>query len=143
MEDSSEDDLNGYSSEDSDLDSDSSEDTDEADSAVYDLTLVYENLDRHTKLNLNKPHIIHWILDNIDFFVMKSRGNESITEVALYPHLVDGHQDDDAWENSVRPLAIFRSSRGSIYVLPTTVMTVIVIMIIILVPLCVSLTGMY
>jgi hypothetical protein len=40
---------------------------------------------------------VPWILDNIDFFVSQSQGNESVEHVRLYPYLVYGH-DDDVWD---------------------------------------------
>jgi hypothetical protein len=40
---------------------------------------------------------INWILNHIDCFVSRSRGNESIKEVNLCPHMFNGH-DDEVWD---------------------------------------------
>jgi hypothetical protein len=41
---------------------------------------------------------IPWILNHIDCFVSQSRGNESVTEVSLYPYYSIDDQDDEAWD---------------------------------------------
>jgi hypothetical protein len=40
---------------------------------------------------------IEWILKHIDCFVRHSRGNESIGSVYLWPHAINGH-DDEIWD---------------------------------------------
>jgi hypothetical protein len=82
--------MEDYASEDSWID------YDEEDS----YTNVYENLARYEMLNLTNDGVeMHWIFTHIDDFVGHCRGNESVTEVTLYPSRpVHGHQGDDAWD---------------------------------------------
>jgi hypothetical protein len=72
--------------------SDTSEDYDGED-------VQYMHLVRFKALRLsNDGDAMHRILNHIDDFLSQSQGNESIEEVALFPCLVAGHLDDDAWD---------------------------------------------
>jgi hypothetical protein len=51
---------------------------------------------QHLHLNEDED-AVEWILKHIDCFVTKSRGNESVEEVTLYPYSVNGCPDD-AWD---------------------------------------------
>jgi hypothetical protein len=93
MEDSDGEDFDDYSSEDPD-----------------DHTLFYNNLARQRNLRLNNsPHTMNWILNDIDNFIGQTRDNESVENVHFYPHLVDGHQDDDAWEKFGHAIGNFQA----------------------------------
>jgi hypothetical protein len=51
---------------------------------------------QHLHLNEDED-ALDWILKHIDCFVTKSRGNESVEEVTLYPYSVNGYPDT-AWD---------------------------------------------